>query len=135
MCSSDLTLWPPVAEDEVRQGHGFAWIVFHPAAGCVGFAAGDVRSISDLVHVELHRDEGWDRALPGIVPMARLVAIEPEVVPDAASVFTSERGEIGAAPPSELPPLPHERRRSAGQRALQGGQHAVAQRQIGRAHV
>ena len=123
---TDATLWPPVAEDEVRQGHGFAWIVFHPAAGCVGFAAGDVRSISDLMHVELHRDEGWDRALPGIVPMARLVAIEPEVVPDAASVFMSERGEIGATPPSELPPLPREQRRSSGQRALQGLRRQLA---------
>ena len=104
---ADSELWPPLAEAELAQLAGERWLVWHPAAGLVAFAADERLPVAALLQVA-RDDAAWDRAVPGLVAVARLTSVSPERPPTVLELFASEQRTIGSQSPSELPPLPDE---------------------------
>lgn len=104
---ADAELWPPVGDDELAQLVGDRWLVWHPSAGLVAYAAHERLPVPSLLQV-VRDDAIWDRARPGLAVVALLRSVAPELPPTVAMVFEAERREIGSQTPGELPPLPDE---------------------------
>lgn len=104
---ADSELWPPLADAELAQLAGERWLVWHPATGFVAFAADERLPVAALLQVA-RDDAAWDRAVPGLVAVARLTSVSPERPPTVLELFASEQRTIGSQSPSELPPLPDE---------------------------
>jgi hypothetical protein len=104
---ADSELWPPLDDAELAQLAGERWLVWHPAAGLVAFAADERLPVAALLQV-VRDDAAWDRAVPGLVAVARLTSVSPERPPTVLELFATEQRTIGSQSPSELPPLPDE---------------------------
>lgn len=105
----DATLWPPIDDDELRALVPFAWLVWHPTIGPIGFAEADVLRLVDLAQPTVVATR-WDRARPGIAPVTRLRSVTLVQRITLADLFGGEAESIAVRRPDELPPLPGERR-------------------------
>lgn len=84
--------------------------VFHPTVGLIGFEAGQILTLADLLAPPPQRERSWDLAQPGIAPPRKLTALMPEEVPTVAQVIEQGRGDIGqdAGKWDDLPPASDE---------------------------
>ena len=106
---ADAELWPPVADSELQALVTARWWVWHPTAGPVAYAEHDLLTAAALVRTD-RCEVAFDRARAGTAVVARLTDVRAAVEPTVATVFAVDREQIGTQRPSELLPLPGERR-------------------------
>lgn len=106
---ADAELWPPVADSELQALVTARWWVWHPTTGPVAYDERDALTAAGLVRTERCAVE-FDRARTGTAAVARLCDVRAAVEPTMTSVFAVDREQIGTRRPSELSPLPGERR-------------------------
>ena len=101
---------PDISEAELTALLGPGEYVLHPSAGLIGFEAGDLLRLADLLRGTRATGRSWDRASPGVTFARRLTFLAPEEVPTTEAILRQGRGDIGssAGQLDELPPLPGE---------------------------
>ncbi len=108
----EARLEPAVSETELRQQFAEDRLyVWHPAAGLVGFDAGDVLAVEDLLAAPSPIVGRWGTAHPGIAYARRLVSIDAIHSLSVEMILQSGQDDIGTESDSldELPPSPGEK--------------------------
>lgn len=86
--------------------------LFHPHLGLVGFDHEEAVFLKDLIQLPTPSGGEWNRAHPGLLPLPEKLSISVETPRDLASMLsTSREGEgIGTDSPSQIPPMPGEKK-------------------------
>lgn len=94
-------IWPPATDEELLHEIGSDLIVWHPTIGPVGVLASEVLRCADLLRLPDVADDDWDRAVPGVAVVARLVAVAATEPQGPRGVFGSDAEDIDSKTPAE----------------------------------
>lgn len=98
----DARLLPAVTPTEADAVNSYSGaLVYHPGLGAIGFDAGDVFTLGDLLIPPPERIEEWTAPLPGIAPLPRLQSVLVKA-PSLESLFGEDSRDIGSDPAPEF---------------------------------
>ena len=101
---ADAIVTPAVSSAELAAALRHAVVVLHPSAGPVGFGAGDVVQVHDLLAPPPARAADWSHASAGPTPLPRLVSVDAEPLPPTLSAMLDQgREDIGSAADEPVP--------------------------------
>ncbi len=94
----------PLLEDEYATLFLQDVNLVHPQLGHIGFELSEALYLQDLVALPPIDDTPWNRAHPGLPPIAETLAIAAQAPPkDLEGMLAQSREDIGSSPPSEIP--------------------------------
>jgi tetratricopeptide (TPR) repeat protein len=92
----DAQLFPEISAAELHRILIHEINVLHPSAGLIGFSAGDIRRVADLIQAPIRRAETWNAAKAGAQTAPRLLSVESDSPPTLAEIMDSGREDIGS---------------------------------------
>ena len=91
-------IWPPIEDAELyeRLPDEERLYLWHPTAGLLTFSTDETIGAAGLLAIPGREDSHWDRAVPGLTIITRMVSLALESPPDANEILQEVRGDIGS---------------------------------------